>query len=100
MATAQVGYTFTQLNTDDGLASNDVHALHQDEKGFIWIGSSNGLQRFDGTKFVNFFMPGKKDSDPLPISTLDYIVPGKNWKLWLYFPELREVGISDPSKLY
>jgi ligand-binding sensor domain-containing protein/two-component sensor histidine kinase len=97
-ATAQVGYTFTQLSTDDGLASNDVHALHQDEKGFIWIGSSNGLQRFDGTKFVNFFMPGKKDSDPLPISTLDYIVPGKNGTLWLYFPELREVGIFDPSK--
>ncbi len=98
IATAQEGYTFTQLNTDDGLASNDVHALHQDEKGFIWIGSSNGLQRFDGTKFVNFFMPGKKGSDALPISTLDYIVPGKNGTLWLYFPELREVGIFDPSK--
>jgi ligand-binding sensor domain-containing protein/two-component sensor histidine kinase len=87
-----------QMSTDDGLASNDVHALHQDEKGFIWVGSSNGLQRFDGTKFVNFFMPAKKGSDALPISTLDYIVPGKNGTLWLYFPELREVGIFDPAK--
>ncbi|BFG70991.1 hypothetical protein KACHI17_18720 [Sediminibacterium sp. KACHI17] len=96
--TAQIGYTFTQISTNDGLASNDVHALHQDEKGFIWVGSSNGLQRFDGTKFVNFFMPGKKGSDALPISTLDYIVPGKNGTLWLYFPELREVGVFDPAK--
>jgi len=95
---AQEGYTFTPLSTNDGLASNDVHSLHQDEKGFIWIGSSNGLQRFDGTKFVNFFMPAKKGSDALPISTLDYIVPGKNGTLWLYFPELREVGIFDPAK--
>jgi ligand-binding sensor domain-containing protein/two-component sensor histidine kinase len=95
---AQEGYTFTPLSTNDGLASNDVHALHQDEKGFIWIGSSNGLQRFDGTKFVNFFVPEKKGSDALPVSTIEYIVPGKNGTLWLYFPELREVGVFDPSK--
>ncbi|MBL0882203.1 MAG: hypothetical protein IBJ16_02435 [Chitinophagaceae bacterium] len=95
---AQAGYSFTQLTIDDGLASNDVHALHQDQKGFIWIGSVNGLQRFDGSKFVNFFLSGKKGSDPLPVSTIEYIVPGANGTLWLYFPELREVGVFDPYK--
>ncbi len=95
---AQAGYSFTQLTIDDGLASNDVHTLHQDQKGFIWIGSVNGLQRFDGSKFVNFFLSGKKGSDPLPVSTIEYIVPGANGTLWLYFPELREVGVFDPYK--
>lgn len=96
--TAQEGYTFTQLNTDDGLASNDVRALYQDAKGFIWIGSANGLQRYDGTKFIVFSMNQKKGSDPLPVSLLEFIIPGKNGTLWLYFPELREVGVFDPAK--
>jgi ligand-binding sensor domain-containing protein/two-component sensor histidine kinase len=97
-SSAQETYTFTHLNTDDGLASNDVRALYQDHKGFIWIGSANGLQRFDGTKFIVFSTSNKRDSDPLPISLLEFIVPGKNGTLWLYFPELREVGIFDPAK--
>lgn len=96
--TAQDGFTFTQLTTDDGLASNDVRTLYQDEKGFIWIGSANGLQRFDGTKFINFTLTNKKDSDPLPVSLLENIIPDKNGSLWLYFPELREVGVFNPAK--
>lgn len=97
-STAQEAYTFTQLTTDDGLASNDVRALYQDQKGFIWIGSANGLQRFDGTKFINFTLNNKKDSDPLPVSLLEYIIPDKSGSLWLYFPELREVGVFNPVK--
>lgn len=97
-SSAQENFTFTHLNTDDGLASNDVRALYQDHKGFIWIGSANGLQRFDGTKFISFSMGNKKGSDPLPISLIEFIVPGKNGTLWLYFPELREVGLFDPAK--
>ncbi|MFN3665146.1 MAG: two-component regulator propeller domain-containing protein [Sediminibacterium sp.] len=97
-STAQENYTFTHLNTDDGLSSNDVRCLYQDYKGFMWIGTANGLQRFDGTKFIMFSMDNKKGSDPLPVSMLEYIVPGKNGTLWLYFPELREVGVFDPAK--
>lgn len=96
--TAQEGFTFTQLTTDDGLASNDVRTLYQDQKGFIWIGSANGLQRFDGTKFISFTLTNKKDSDPLPVSLLETIIADKNGSLWLYFPELREVGVFDPAK--
>ena len=50
---AQENYTFTHLNTDDGLSSNDVRCLYQDYKGFMWIGTANGLQRFDGGRRVD-----------------------------------------------
>jgi diguanylate cyclase (GGDEF)-like protein len=45
---------FHHLNMDDGLAASSVHALAQDPAGFIWIGTDNGLQRYDGYRFVNY----------------------------------------------
>lgn len=95
---AQEGYSFTRLSIDDGLSSNDVRAIHQDKKGFFWIGTANGLQRFDGNKFITF-IPNQHEADKMPISTLECIVPGKNGTLWLYFPEMREVGVFDPGRL-
>ena len=37
-----------------GLASNYVYKIIQDKKGFIWIGTEEGLSKFDGKTFTNF----------------------------------------------
>jgi streptogramin lyase len=39
---------------EDGLSSNTVRCVLQDKKGFIWIGTEGGLNRFDGLAFRNF----------------------------------------------
>jgi ligand-binding sensor domain-containing protein len=44
-------YYFKQYQADDGLAHNSVHAIIQDKKGLIWIGTRGGLNRFDGYTF-------------------------------------------------
>ncbi|SFW73222.1 hybrid sensor histidine kinase/response regulator transcription factor [Chitinophaga sancti] len=41
-----------QLTTYDGLSQNTVRCLLQDKKGFIWVGTLNGLNRYDGRKFT------------------------------------------------
>lgn len=41
-----------QLTTHDGLSQNTVRCLLQDKKGFIWVGTLNGLNRYDGRKFT------------------------------------------------
>ena len=43
---------FTHLTTDDGLSSSIATSILQDHKGFIWIGTPNGLNRYDGFNFV------------------------------------------------
>jgi len=46
---------FRHLTTNDGLSDGSVHAFVQDKYGFIWIGTSYGLNRFDGINVKNYF---------------------------------------------
>lgn len=39
----------------DGLTANNVVAIEEDDLGFIWVGTEEGLNRFDGTNFKHFF---------------------------------------------
>jgi outer membrane protein assembly factor BamB len=94
LSPAQTGYTFNRLGTDFGLglASNTIFSTYQDKKGFIWIGTSNGLQRFDGNKFVKF---GSKNPahKHLLWAEVGQILPAKDNRIWLYFPMLDETGL-------
>lgn len=47
-------YLFFHLDVADGLASNRVNDILQDHEGFWWIGTANGLQRFDGKEFKTY----------------------------------------------
>ncbi len=91
-------YIFNRITTDDGigLMSNSIYSIYQDEKGFIWIGNSNGLQRFDGYKFVRFDVTGTKP-DPMPDMAIVKILPAPNGCLWISSYGLKEFGIFDPS---
>ena len=40
--------TFNHLSTDDGLSQFSVNSLYIDEKGVLWIGTREGLNRYDG----------------------------------------------------
>ncbi len=42
--------------TRDGLASNVVNCGLQDRQGYIWLGTNHGLTRYDGHRFVNFYV--------------------------------------------
>jgi len=41
-------YSFRYYGTDEGLTSVAVKALFQDRTGFLWVGTENGLFRYDG----------------------------------------------------
>ena len=93
---AQQGFTFTRFTTEDGsgLSSNVVSSIYQDPKGFIWVGTANGLQRFDGSKFIQF---GIGSGDPMPYSVVSQILPYEDGQLFLYFGALHELGIFNPA---
>ena len=46
--------TFRSWQKEQGLPQNVVHALAQTRDGYLWIGSDDGVARFDGVRFVSF----------------------------------------------
>lgn len=56
---------FNHLTVDDGLSNSQVNCMLQDKRGFFWIGTQDGLNRFDGHSFVVF---RKQQNNPYSIS--------------------------------
>lgn len=45
---------FDRLNVEHGLSQNTVYSIIQDHKGFIWFGTDDGLNRYDGYSFKTY----------------------------------------------
>lgn len=48
-------YSFRTLTVMNGLSNNSVKSIYQDSLGFIWVGTKNGLNRFDGYECKTYF---------------------------------------------
>ncbi len=45
---------FERISTENGLSDNFINSIIQDRDGFLWVATSNGLNRYDGLKFKKF----------------------------------------------
>ncbi len=75
-------YFFSHLTTTNGLISNSIGSICQDNRGFIWISTLNGLQRYDGTRFVNYEM-NMKDSAALHNSIVTSVFEDSRHRFWV-----------------
>jgi signal transduction histidine kinase/ligand-binding sensor domain-containing protein/DNA-binding response OmpR family regulator len=55
---------FKQITSEQGLSSNSVYAIIKDSRGFIWFGTSYGLNRYDGYGVKKYFNSSNKKSLP------------------------------------
>jgi len=59
---------FDRIGTEQGLSSNFVNCVGQTRDGYIWVGTLNGLQRYDGFRFVSVYRPAQAlGLPPLPV---------------------------------
>ncbi len=86
-------YTFTRYTPASGLLTYQTNTVVQDSEGFIWIGSTNGLQRFDGKEYKSFQMANSK----LPSNPVWQLLIDKKNNLWVLLASGR-VGIFDTRK--
>ncbi|HEX6427053.1 MAG TPA: two-component regulator propeller domain-containing protein [Niastella sp.] len=75
-------YYFKQYQLDDGLAHNTVAAIIQDSKGLIWIGTRDGLNRFDGYTFKSCEYK-KNRFGSLGNNIINTIAEDKNGMIWV-----------------
>ena len=68
------------LTTKEGLSSDVVHAIHKDNRGFIWIGTEYGLNRYDGQEF-DFF--SKDNQEHMTINSVHKIADDGQGHLWI-----------------
>lgn len=69
------------MTTHDGIANNSIRCIYQDSKGFIWMGTLNGLSRYDGNNFLNFHPEANKPS--LADHRIRRIDEDRNGFLWI-----------------
>src|SRR5689334_10945400 len=75
-------YAYTHYRLSDGLASNVVNNMVQDERGFLWLATNNGLQRFDGNKFITF-NSNATDATALPTDEVTQVYLDRKHNLWV-----------------
>lgn len=74
--------TFSHLTTDDGLSQFSVNSLYIDEQGIIWIGTREGLNRYNGNDIKSFKLK-KNDPNSLFSNTVLRITGNRNGKVYL-----------------
>lgn len=77
--TSALGYHYQLLTTADGLASSTVKCILIDSKGFLWIGTDDGLNRYDGYGVELFGKDKWAGYDPRAIEQLNEDAQGVVW---------------------
>jgi ligand-binding sensor domain-containing protein len=75
-------FKFDSITTKQGLSQNNVNAIIQDHYGYIWIGTSIGLNRYDGITFEIY----KNDPDipgSISSSSINCVYETKDGRLWV-----------------
>ncbi|MCE7061503.1 hybrid sensor histidine kinase/response regulator [Dyadobacter sp. CY343] len=76
------GSGFRQLSTNSGLSQNHVGSILMDKKGFMWFGSDDGLNMYDGYTFKHY-KHDKADSNSIDDSYIQDILEDRKGDLWI-----------------
>lgn len=78
--------TFNHLTTDDGLSQFSVNSLYVDENGILWIGTREGLNRYNGDDIQTYKLQ-KNNPNSLFCNTVSRITGNHNGKIYLLCTE-------------
>lgn len=75
-------YAFENISTRHGLSQNQVNCILQDRQGFMWFGTNDGLNRYDGYKFdVYRYIPNNNNG--LNSNLIQTIAEDKHQNIWI-----------------
>ncbi len=98
---------FNHLTVEDGLSQSSVTCIFQDSKGFMWFGTQDGLNRYDGYKF-NVYKSNSSDSTTLTQNFIFSIFEDEFLKLYIetqngtihkFFPKTESFEVVDKDSI-
>jgi len=79
---AQNDISFYEFNKSMGLSTDKVKCIFKDSKGFLWVGTTDGLNRFDGYSFITYKnIPG--DTTTISSNNISAIEEDEEGNLWI-----------------
>ena len=84
---------FKRLDTREGLSNSQVNCIFRDSRGFIWFGTSYGLNRYDGYRMKTFYS-NMRDTTTMRDNYVALIMEAWDGKLWL--AQSMNYSIYDP----
>lgn len=73
---------FTRIGLDEGISQSTVNTIVQDSLGFMWFGTQDGLNRYDGYEF-KIFEPDENDPASLSDRYITALAAGEDGDLWV-----------------
>ncbi|MDR2473251.1 MAG: response regulator [Tannerella sp.] len=75
-------YNLRQISSRDGLSNSSVYCLFQDSRRYLWLGSFDGLNRYDG-RYINIYKPDINNCNSLSSNVIRNITETENNYLWI-----------------
>ncbi|HED11441.1 MAG TPA: hybrid sensor histidine kinase/response regulator [Caldithrix abyssi] len=77
-----VSYRFKHLTVEDGLSNSTVYSILQDRDGYLWFGTPNGLNRYDGYT-MTVFKNNEEDSTSISSNNAGNIYLSRDGHIWI-----------------
>src|ERR1044072_6982614 len=74
--------SFRHIRIEQGLSNTTIEAIYQDKRGFMWIGTRDGLNRYDGYQMVVYRF-NEKDSTSISDNFIRFIYEDRHQQLWV-----------------
>ena len=81
-ANIRESFNFKNITIEDGLSQSTVETIYQDSKGYIWIGTNDGLDRYNGYEFKHY-KHDKYDKNSIANNYIVDIIEDKNEYIWV-----------------
>jgi ligand-binding sensor domain-containing protein/AraC-like DNA-binding protein len=96
---------FRTVSVENGLSNNFIRKIYKDSHGFIWVGTLNGLERFDGISFRSYIKPSEQKGDVYDVIETDpeflWVATGNGlWKLNHDNEQFVKVGMPDNCRVF
>lgn len=92
-------FDFSHLDNSNGLSNNQVECIFKDSRGFMWFGTNQGLNRYDGLNF-KIYKHSRNDPSSIPFDRITNIQEDNEGRLWLQISNISYIIYDFKTEIF